>query len=465
MSTEGLLLLTSSVIGTSLVAFAILLVRRGCFHWLSAGFWAWIAFLLYYVVTPLAAVIGGTTFPFEVRLQASGGVEHGIWVVLVILIGITVFFLAYFRAPWRQVNLGIRDKTPTTTPLFIFWLLVFSGFGLIALLASRSGLTNWQGKEIITNGRFVGDVTGYQSAGYMLLFFPILLLLLWPHRLGRAFGLILAAAFVILSLPHSWARFASISMLLALSMWRVSIRVRRWPNLPILLSLLLVALIYQARGHTEWQLSEIPQAIVESLNSVGNKGVTALAESDTQMLATFWVKSAWHDDWVGYDYGLRLLNYALTGWMPSRFLPQKYFLVDWLSARYPPYPGYFDQLLYGAKPSLIGSFYENGHIIAVILQIAFMGWFCRWIDSMLHTESPIVVRALGISWLSVMWMVWGSGDTWSFMLLGTMAIPFLAGLPIFRMQGRVRSAKSLSFPRRKSDFPARAGPNESHLSQ
>lgn len=463
MSTENLLLLTAVVIGATLLVFAILLARRGCFHWISAGFWAWIAFMLYYVVAPLAAVFGGTTFPFEVRLQASGGVEHGIWVILVIVVGITVFFWVYLRTTWRQVNLGLRNETPTTTPFFFYWLLVFAGFGLFALLASRSGLAGWQGEEIIIDGRFVGDVTGYQNAGYMLLFFPIMLLLLWPHRWGRVAGLLLAAAFVILSIPHAWSRFASISMLLALSMWRVTAHQRRWPNLLIVLSLLLVSLIYQARGHTEWRFSETPQAIVESLNIVGDKGVTALAESDTQMLATFWVNSSWRDDWVGYDYGLRFLNYVLTGWIPSRVLPQKYFLVNWLSAQYPPYPAYFDQLLYGAKPSLIGSFYENGHIIAMILQIAFMGWFCRRLDGMLHPQSPIGVRALGISWLSVMWMVWGSGDTWSFMLLGTMAIPFLAGLPIFRMKGRVRSAEPLALPHRKPGVPASAGPSESTL--
>ncbi|MBK8934852.1 MAG: hypothetical protein IPM76_21575 [Chloroflexi bacterium] len=249
----------------------------------------------------------------------------------------------------------------------------------------------------------------------------------------------LAIVFIVLSLPHAWSRYVTISMLLALSMWHVTNNKNKWPNIIVLLSLVLVTLIYQARGHTQWSFSGIPQAVDESLKEVTNKGVGALAESDTQMLATFWIESAWHDDWIGHDYGLRFLNYFLTGWIPSRYMPQKYFLVDWLSAKRPPYPITFDRLLYGAKSSLIGSFYANGNIVAVVLQMALMGWFSRKVDGMVQSETPIAIRALGISWLSTLWMVWGSHDYWGLMLLGTMAIPFLIGFPVFHFKGRALS--------------------------
>ncbi|MBK7917799.1 MAG: hypothetical protein IPJ94_16350 [Chloroflexi bacterium] len=312
-------------------------------------------------------------------------------------------------------------------------------------------------------GRFVGDVTGYQNAGYMLLVYPIVLLLLWPHRLGRVVGFVLFVVFIILSLPHAWSRFATVSMLLALTMWRVAYHKRRWPGLLVMLGLVMVVLIYQARGHVQWQFAEIPQAAIDSLDTIGDRGVTTLAESDTQMLATFWLESAWYDNWAGYDYGLPFLNYMLTGWIPGRVLPQKYFLVDWITAQRPHYPILFDQLLLGAKSSLIGSFYGNGQLIAVVLEMALAGWLSRRLDGMMQPESPVAVRALGITWLSVLWMVWGSSDTWGLMLLGTMALPFIVGLPIFRLKGRApRSAQFISMQKSRM-FPISIPLNWSYI--
>ncbi len=447
-SAQNVLLVTAGLVGVELAFIALLLARRGLFHWLSAGFWAWSAFMLYYVISPLSAISSSNLSPFQIRLQVSGGGGRGLWVALVIFIGITVFYAAYLRTVPRPVDLGVQRDTPFVTPFFFYWLVIFIGFGLYALLASRAGLATWQGERVIEGGRFVGSVTGYQNAGYMLLFYPTLLLLLWPNRIARSVGLILVAAFVILSIPHAYSRYATVSMLLALTMWRNTQQQRRWPGLFALLGLLLVVLIYQARGHAVWQLAETPQAIADSLDIVGEKGVAALAESDTQMLATFWVESAWSDNWIGYDYGLRFLNYVLIGWIPGRFLPQKYFLVDWLAAQRPPYPPIFDQLLFGAKSSLIGSFYANGQIIAVVLQMALMGWLSRRLDGMIQPKAPVAVHALGIAWLSVLWIVWGSHDYWGLMLMGTMALPFLIGIPLFRLQPRTPISGLLTAPRK-----------------
>lgn len=446
-STQQVILLTAGLVGFELAVFALLLVRRGIFNWLSAGFWAWAAFMLYYVVAPLSAVVSDNLEPFQTRLQIAGGVERGLWVAFAILVGIAVFFTVYLRTTLRTVRLGVHRETPLVTPFFFYWLVLFIGFGLYSLLASRAGLATWQGEQIIVGGRFVGDVTGYQNAGYVLLMYPTLLLLMWPHRFSRIVGLALAVAFIVLSIPHAWSRFATVSMLLALTMWRVSQRQRHWPGILVMIGLVLVMLIYQARGHMEWELAETPEAVADSLDIVSQKGVSSLAESDTQMLATFWVESAWHDNWVGHDYSLRLLNYMLTGWIPGRFLPQKYFLIDWLTNQQPSYPSIFDQILFGAKSSLIGSFYGNGQIVAVILQMALVGWLSRRLDGMMQPEAPVVVRALGIPWLSVLWMVWGSHDYWGFMLLGTIAIPFLIGLPLFLFRSRITYSGRLLTPR------------------
>jgi hypothetical protein len=128
-------------------------------------------------------------------------------------------------------------------------------------------------------------------------------------------------------------------------------------------------------------------------------------------------------------------------------------LVDWLIAQRAYYPGVFDQLLYGAKSSLIGSFYANGHLIAVVLLMALMGWLSRRLDGMLQPETPIAVRALGIAWLSTLWMVWGSHDIWGLMLLGTIALPFLFGLVAFRFTGRPAQSTALVQPQREPNLP------------
>ncbi len=48
------------------------------------------------------------------------------------------------------------------------------------------------------------------------------------------------------------------------------------------------------------------------------------------MLPTFYLESYSKDHLTGYDYGIPLINYILTGWIPNRNFPQKYFLMDWL---------------------------------------------------------------------------------------------------------------------------------------
>lgn len=449
IATRTILVWTAGVILIELIFFAILLKRRGAFHWLSAGFWAWFAFGLYFVLVPISSVITGRVYDFQVRLVAGGGFQRGLWVLVVIFIGIMFFFSSYLKTSFKTIDFGLKNETFLKNPFFIYWLILFVGYGIYSLLASRAGLISWQGEEVISHGRFVGDVTGYQNVGYMLMIYPILVLLLAPHKFSRTIGMLLALAFIVLSLPHAWSRFATVSMLLSLTMWRVMDKSRRWPGLFALVGILLVTLAYQARGHSNWQFDEVPQAIVESLDVAVEKGATSFTESDTQMLATFWVESAWHDTWVGFDYGLRFLNYVMVGWIPGRLLPQKYFLVDWLSAHRPHYPEIFDRLLFGAKSTLIGSFYANGHLVAVVIQMALVGWFSRRLDGMTHIDSPIAVRALGIAWLSVLWMIWGSHDFWGLMLLGTISIPFWIGIPFFRLKKRLWSETSAKLPGRQ----------------
>ncbi len=80
-------------------------------------------------------------------------------------------------------------------------------------------------------------------------------------------------------------------------------------------------------------------------------------------------------------------------------------------------------MLYGSKSTLVGGFYSDGGLIGVILLMAAMGFITRKMDGMLEDESPLIVKAVGVSWLGVMWIVWGSHDYWGLMTLGFVAIP------------------------------------------
>jgi hypothetical protein len=60
------------------------------------------------------------------------------------------------------------------------------------------------------------------------------------------------------------------------------------------------------------------------------------------------------------------------------------------------------------------------------LLAAAMGFASRKLDGMLAPESPLLVRATGVAWMSVLWMVWGSADYWGVMTLGILGLPALA---------------------------------------
>ena len=127
---------------------------------------------------------------------------------------------------------------------------------------------------------------------------------------------------------------------------------------------------------------------------------------------------------TGFDYGLPLVNYLITGWVPNRIFPQKYFIIDFLaSITNKNYPVYIDTMLFGGKSTLFGSFYSHGWLIGVVLGAILIGFLSRKMDGMLRENSPQLIKAVGISWMSVLWMVWGSADYWGINVLGAITIP------------------------------------------
>ena len=423
-----ILRITTGIVGLELALFAIPLARRNLLRWTTAGFWSWTAFLIYFVISPLAVSFNETAMSrLQILLALSGGIERAFWVLLLVLMGIAAFFVAYLRTSYKPVTWGLPSGPLRMNLPVLFILFVFVVFGMYSLLVFRAGLFSTEGEALILEGRFVGNVTGYQNGGYGFLFVPILLLLLSPKRKLQAIGVVAAALFLTLSLPHAWSRYATVSFLLAISLVVMMKSSKRWPSVLWIIALFLVVALYQMRGHRDWHFEEISDEVISLADSLPSRASEIFSSSDTSMIQTWYVSSYLNDRWVGVDYGLPVLNYALTGWIPSRIFPGKYFMIDWLhEQRDVQYPIIFDQMLRGAKSSLMGSFYDHGSWIGVLLGCLLAGYLSRRLDGMLAPETSTLVKSLGITWLSILWMVWASSTAWGMMAVGAMAMPALA---------------------------------------
>lgn len=451
---SSILRTTAVVISLELVLFAALLARRGLFRWLTAGFWAWTAFLVYFVLSPVAASFDDLSMSrLQFLLALSGGIERAFWVLLLILMGIAAFFVAYLRTSYRPVTWKLPPGPLSWNPPSLFVLLAFTAFGMYSLLVFRAGLFPVEGEKLILGGRFVGNITGYQNGGYGFLFIPILLLLLSNKRRLQALGGIMIALFLIFSLPHAWSRYMTVSLLLAFSMVFVLKRKRRMPPLIWAVIILVIAALYQMRGHSDWRYGQINSELTTLIDSFPERASQILSSTDTAMIQAWYVSSYLNDRWVGIDYGLPVLNYALTGWIPSRYFPEKYFIVDWLNARRSGYyPAIFDQILYGSKSSLMGSFYDHGGWAGVLLGCLLAGYLSRRLDGMLAPETSSLVKSTGITWLSILWMVWASSSTWGMMAIGAMAMPALAVWLFLPKISARRDSKTMSFEPQPGQF-------------
>ena len=426
----SILHITAGIVGLELAMFAVLLARRDLLHWTSAGFWSWAAFLVYFVISPLAVSFNETAMSrLQVLLALSGGVERAFWVLLLVLMGVAAFFVVYLRTSFKPITWGLPPGPVELSLPALFVLFVFVVFGMYSLLVFRAGLFSTEGETLILEGRFVGNITGYQNGGYGFLFVPILLLLLSNKKILQAIGGVAGVVFLFLSLPHAWSRYATVSFLLAISMVLVIKKAKRFPSILWVLVLFLVVAIYQMRGHRDWRYEEVSGEIITLVDSLPSRANEIFSSSDTSMIQAWYVSSHLNDQWVGVDFGLPVLNYALTGWIPSRIFPEKYFMIDWLrEQRDVRYPAIFDQILRGAKSSLMGNFYDHGGWIGVLLGCMLAGFLCRRLDGMLAQETSNLVKSVGITWLSILWMVWASSTTWGMMAIGAMAIPALAAL-------------------------------------
>ncbi|MEJ5310871.1 MAG: hypothetical protein WHX52_13990 [Anaerolineae bacterium] len=426
---ETLLTVHIIVVSTFLAVVLSILLRRGLFHWTSAGFWAWVSFALYYALNPLAALYTGTLNRYRICLAIAGGTERGLWILGVALSGMTAFFWAYLRTKPGKITWRLRDDT-FTFPMVAFAVL-FGAFGVYSLLSYRAFVVDTGRELAFEGGRHVGQVTGYESSAYRFLTIPILLLVSSKSHGARVFGWIAFGLWMLFALPNGWARAGLVSMLIAVSMVEVIQRKAAWPRWFFVPLLLVFTVALTMRGHRMWTLETSSNELLalsrKAVQNLDQSLLDILGSGDAAALSTWYLESWVTEQYTGYSYGLPLINYALTGWIPGRILPQKYFLVDWLAARHRPLPNtQVEWLLYGAKSTLFGSFYQDGWLVGVILMAAGVGVLSRKMDGMMLPEAPLLVRATGAAWMSVLWMVWHSSGIWALIALGVLVMPALA---------------------------------------
>ncbi len=451
MSSVVLLLIQSTCAGAVLLWALRKLQKRGLFRWTAAGFWAWATFGLFLFLVPFYAIFDrGTTFYYTYvnTLAVSGGAARALLIAGVSAAGMLAFFWAYLRAPapaltWR-FGQDRGEFRITKTMWAVMWFCILAGS--YELIRYRSGLAG-ASNDTVVGGRLVGGVTGYQADAHMLLFVPVVLLLLSRVRRHQAFGLFLALGYVAVKSLDPWGRYLAVSMIIVVSLVFVLKQGRHWPPLPVVLIAAFLALLLAVRGHATFtstsdfaQLAtEAPAQIGASLGSQGNLG----------MLNTFYLQSYVSDSVVGYNYGIPLVNYGLTGWLPNSYFPWKYFLVDWLHARqYPHLDPYYIFRLSIQKSTLLGSFYAEGGFLGMLLLAALAGMLARKLDGMVREDATMLVRATGLAWMAVLWMTFASDDWWGLTTLGTLFLPTLAMWVLSAMLGQ-RAA-----PLRHSTRPA-----------
>lgn len=426
---ETLLTVHIIVVTVFLAFVALILIRRGLFRWNTAGFWAWASFALYYVLNPLFALRNNNLYLYELHLAIAGGTERGLWILFVLLLGMTFFFIAYLRTSVKKAARRLKNDRISMPALLS--VLPFLGLGIYSLVSQRALIVDTGREKIIDGGRFTGQVSGYEDAGYLFLVVPILMLISSHNRGSRIAGWLAAGLFLLLTLPNGWARFAIISMLIAVSLIDSLQRQAAWPRWIFLPILLIFVLALQLHGHTASDLYSIVDEMMDVTNEIMQNVVdsigNAIGSQEVSALATWYLESYVTEQYTGYTYGLPLINYALTGWIPGRIFPQKYFLVDWLKARNSRYLSvYLDRLLYGAKSTLFGSFYQTGGLLGVLLMAFLAGFLSRKLDGMVNSEAPLLVRTTGAAWMSILWMIWQSSDSWVLTNMGILAMPALA---------------------------------------
>lgn len=469
---EQILMVHVMVAGIFLAGVAILLIRRGLFHWTSSGFWAWSAFTLYFVLNPWAATVVQDVDRFAQALAISGGEAHAYWILFVALLGMTAFFWSYLQTRPRRVTWRIWSDD--VTPMMNYAIVILSLVALFSLLTRRAFVINPGRTVIFEGGQHMGQVTGYESLAYKFVMVPLLMAIFSRNRNLRRFAWAVAGLWLFMSLPHGWGRQSLVTMLVAFSLADTVNRRKVWPRGWMIACVVLFGVILQMRGHASWTLDTGAKEIAAHSQKIAEDptGVmlNAVSSGDARPLATWYVESYGADQVWGYSYGIPIVNYMLLGWIPSRVFPQKYFMVNWLKARQAAVTDEeIVQFMHGQKATLLGDFYLNGGWLGVCLLAWIAGFLSRRLDGMLRVDVPLLVRATGAGIMSGLWMVWQSSVPWGLIAMSVNVIPALILWFFAQKAPKAPSAWSASgmprVPPRGSPGPIASSPHRTTMAR
>jgi hypothetical protein len=403
------------VIGPLLFYLFLKLYRKDRFHWLSAGFWAWGSMALYYVAVPLVQYLSDPYF-LETRLAVTEGLSRMVWVTICVALGISVFFLAYFKTRPARPRFGLpSDSWPPGTWAVLILMLAAAAY---ALITYRGAYGFTAERVLIVDGKYVGKVMGYEVVLYMLASFPIILLIL--RRSTRILGYGLLVLYLGARLGDAWDRTSAISLLLSVTMIAAGLRGRKWPPRFWIVLLLAFTLLMQVRGHASFSQFQKSGGLAR-----GNLTEGVKRGEDTSVLATLYLSTYLYDK-TGYSYGVPLVSGILFGPLPRKYFPWK----DWLVNQFRPdfrkirNPKVLEMML-GGKDTVIGDLYSYGNLFAILLGMPILGFLTRKLDGWVVPETPVAVRALGYAWLGYYYMLYASALPWGAACLYINIIPFL----------------------------------------
>ena len=397
------LLLHCLTIGTLLLFILFILRRRQLFHWLSAGFWAWGAFALYFFITPLIQFFGDPTY-LETYLAPTEGLPRMVWVTACVALGITMFFWAYFRSRPGNPTLGLeQEKWPPGTSLIIVLTLAGAAYSMITYRGAFGfEVTPF---ELEKASKFVGKVTGYETALNICALFPIILLII--RRSTRLLGLAIAGIYLLGKLDDRYDRANAVSLVIGISMALTFVRRRKWPAGVWIVGIMLFTVLLQVRGH--YSLTEFRKSGKMTMST--GRGEVVKGEGAV-MLSQFYLKSYLHDK-AGYTYGIPLISSAVFGALPRKYFPWKDWLVETYLSEKVTRAFQMEALMFGSKSSVIGDLYGFGGIWAIFGGMFILGFLTRKLDGWLAPQAPMVIRAMGVVWLSFLWMMIGSALLWT----------------------------------------------------
>ncbi|MFZ5448839.1 MAG: hypothetical protein ACOZFS_09425 [Thermodesulfobacteriota bacterium] len=370
---------------------------------------------LYFIITPLIQYFGDQEY-LVTRLAATEGLPRMIWVAFCVAVGISAFFLAYFKTKPGQPKFGLPQDS---WPLGTWGVLVLMLLGAFYTLIKYRGSYGFTREAVLIVGsKFVGNITGYEYVMHYFASFPIALLIL--RRSTRVLGFTFLVLYLLGRLGDAWDRQSAVSLLLGVTMIVASLRSRLWPPRRWIALVLAFTLLMAVRGHLSFtEAREYGMFTKQNIEAEVKKGEGA------SMLATLYLSTYMYDK-AGYSYGVPLVSGLLFGALPRKYFPWK----DWLALQVQPdykkirNPEVFT-MMYGAKDSVMGDLYGNGNIVGIVLGMLLLGFLVRKLDGWVASEAPVTVRAMGFIWMGSLWLIFGSGLMWGASGIYLTGIPFL----------------------------------------